>query len=89
MIIYKFSWLDKKKKATINSINEEDECFQYAATIALSHEKIGKSPQRITKLLPFINRYNWAGIKYLSGKNDWVKFKKNNFNVVLYVLYIK
>ena len=56
MIVYKFSWLDKKKNATINPFNEDDECFQYAATIALSHEKIGKNPQRITKLLPFINR---------------------------------
>ena len=31
-------WI-KKKDATINLKNEDDECFQHLATIALSHEK--------------------------------------------------
>ena len=25
-----------------------------------------------------MNKYNWKGIKYPSGKDDWKKFKKNN-----------
>ena len=33
-------------------------------------------------------RYNWDGIKYPSGKNDYVKFGKNNLNFAVNVLYV-
>ena len=33
-------WTKKKKKATINSKNTDDKCFQYAATVALNYEEI-------------------------------------------------
>ena len=49
----------KKKKATINPINKKDnKCFQYATTVMLNHFKIGKNSERITKMKPFINKYN-------------------------------
>ena len=32
-------WM-KKKKAIINPKNKNDECFQYAVTVALNYEKI-------------------------------------------------
>ena len=35
-----------------------------------------KDPPRITKIKPFINKYNWEGINYLSWKDDWKKFEK-------------
>ena len=41
-IIYRSSWLDKNKKATINSINGNNKRFQYAATVALNQEEIEK-----------------------------------------------
>ena len=41
-------WL-KNKKATIDSKNNDDNCFQYALTVALIHQKIEKNPQRISK----------------------------------------
>ena len=31
-------WI-KKKKATVNSKNEDDKCFQYAAAVALNYKK--------------------------------------------------
>ena len=35
-------WI-KNKKATINPINKKDNnCFQYAVTVTLNHEEIGK-----------------------------------------------
>ena len=34
-------WL-KNKKATINPENNDDNCFQYALTVALNHQNIGK-----------------------------------------------
>ena len=48
-------WL-KNKKATINLKNNDDNCFQYALTIALNYQSIKKDPQRISKIKPFINQ---------------------------------
>ena len=40
IIIYRFSWLDKTKKARINPINKKDnKCFQYNVAVALNHEE--------------------------------------------------
>ena len=52
------NWL-KIKKSTINPKNSDDECFQYVVTAALNLEEIKKEPQRISKIKPFIDRYNW------------------------------
>ena len=80
----------KNKKATINPINEKDnKRFQYAVTIWLYQEEIGKNPDRITKVKPFINKYQWKGINFPSEKNDWKIFEKNNVTIALNVLYAK
>ena len=42
----------------------------------LNYEKIKKDSQRITKIKPFINKYNWEGVNFLSEKDDWKKFEK-------------
>ena len=53
-------WL-RNKEATINPKNKKDDkCFQYALTAALNHQKIKKDPQRISKIKPFIDQYNWT-----------------------------
>ena len=39
--------------------NDDGNCFQYTLTVALNHESIVKDPQRISKITPFINKYNW------------------------------
>ena len=51
-------WL-KNKKSTINPKNNDDKCFQYAVTLALNLDKIKKDPQRVSKIKPFIEKYNW------------------------------
>ena len=57
-------WI-KNKQVTINRINKKDnKCFQYAVTVVLSYEEIKKDPQRITKIKPFINKYNWEGTNF-------------------------
>ena len=38
---------------------------------------------------PFINKYDWKGMNYLSGKHDWKKIEKNNLEIALNVLYVK
>ena len=45
-------WL-KNKKARINPKNSDNNCFQYALTVALNYESIKKDPQRISKIKPF------------------------------------
>ena len=65
-MIYRFSWLDQNKKAE-NPVNKKDnKCSQYAVTIALNQEEIGNHVERITKIKPFINKYNRKGKKFPS-----------------------
>ena len=66
-------WL-KDKKATINSQNKKDDRrFQYAVTVALNHEQIKNNPERISKIKPFINQYNWNEIDFPSQGKKWKK----------------
>ena len=51
-------WLMGKKEAIINGDND----FQNTLDDALNYQTIEKNPQRISKLKPYINRYNWEGI---------------------------
>ena len=45
--------------------------------------KLLKHPERISKLKPYINQYNWKDIKFLSDKEDWKKFEQNNKEIVI------
>ena len=45
-----------------------------------------KDPQRVTKIKPFINKYNWEGINFSSEKDDWSKLQNNNVTIALNVL---
>ena len=48
-------WL-KNKTATINPKNKKDDnCFQYALTVALNHQNIERDHQRISQIKPFIS----------------------------------
>ena len=80
-------WL-KNKKSTINPKNNDYKCFQYAITLALNYDKIGRNPQRISKMKPFIENYNWKDIDFPSIRKDWNKFELNNNNVALNILYV-
>ena len=82
-------WI-KNKKATINPVNKKyNKCFQYVVTVVLNCEEIKKDPQRITKIKPFINKYNWNGINFPSEKDNWKKIEKNNVICMLNGLYAK
>ena len=62
-------WL-RNKKATMNPKNSDDKFFQYALTVALNYEQIKKDPQRISKIKPFIDQYNWKEIDFPSHRKD-------------------
>ena len=65
-------WL-KNKNATINLKNNDDKYFQYALTVALNYEQIKNHSERISKIKPFINQYDWKEINFPSHKKDWKK----------------
>ena len=52
-------------------------------------KNIKRDLQRITKIEPFINKYNWEGINAPSEKDDWKKCEKNDVAIALNVLYAK
>ena len=79
-------WL-KDVKSTINPKSNDDKCFQYAVTLALNLDNIDNHPERISKIKPFINQYNWKDIYFSPTNKDWKKFELNN-EVVLTILYI-
>ena len=80
-------WI-KDKKSTINPKNKDYKCFQHAVTVALNHNKINKDPQRVSKINPFINQYNWNDINFPSTGKDWEKFELNNEPIALNILYV-
>ena len=51
-------------------------------------KKINKGPQRISKIKPFIENYNWNDINFPANKKDWNRFEVNNKNVALNILYV-
>ena len=75
-----------KKKATINPKNDaehDDNCFQYAIIKYLHHHELNNHPERISKLKPFINNYNWKNINFPAQRKDWERFERNNTNIAI------
>ena len=79
-------WI-KDKRSIINPKNNDYKCFQYAITVALYGDKINKHPQRVSKIKPFVEQYNWNGIEFPATSKDWKKFEQNNESIALNVLY--
>ena len=75
-------WL-KNKKATMNPKNNADNFFQYALTVALNHKQIKSHLERIPKIKPFIDQYNWKGIDFPSHTKDWKRFEQNNKRIAI------
>ena len=65
------------KKATINPKNNDGKCFQYALIVALNYEQIKKDPQRISKIKPFTDQYNWKEIHFPSQKFVCIVYGNN------------
>ena len=80
------TWL-KDKKSTMNPKNNDDKCFQNAVTLVLNLDKIKKDPQRVSKIKPFIDQYNWKDIDFPSTSKDWRKLELNK-EIALSILYV-
>ena len=79
-------WI-KNKKSTINPKNSDYKCFQYAVTLALNLDNIDNHPERISKIKPFIDQYNWKDIDFPATSKDWRKFELNN-EITLNIFYV-
>ena len=79
-------WL-KDKKPTKNPKNNDDKCFQYVVTLALNLDNIDNHPERVSKIKPFIEKYNWEDINFPSTGEVWKKFEPNS-EVALNILYV-
>ena len=43
----------------------------------------------MSKLEPYINKYNWEGIDVPAGPKDWIKFERNNKTIALNISKVK
>ena len=77
-------WLRGKKETIISG----DTDFEDALDHALNYQNIENHPERISKLKPYINKYNWEGIEFPAGAKNWKKFEQNNKTIALNALYI-
>ena len=81
-------WI-KNKGAAINPQNTKDNyCFKYAITIALNHQEINHHPERISNLIPFISKYNWDVIDFLTRENERKTSERKNRNIALNILSV-
>ena len=78
----------EKQKGNNKSKKNDDKCFQYALTVALNYEQIKDHPERISKIKPFIDKYNRTEIDFPSHSKDWKKFESNNKPIALNILYV-
>ena len=62
--------------------------FKRCLVDALNYQNIKRNPERISKLKPYINKYNWKGVKSPAGTKEWIKFERNNKTIALNLLYI-
>ena len=79
-------WI-KSKKAAINPQNKAEECFKWAVIATLHHEKIKKDHQRIWRLRPYENQYNWKGLEFPVSIKKIDKFEINNPGIAVNVLF--
>ena len=56
--------------------------------MALNYEQIESHLERLSKIKPFIDKYNWKDINFPSHKKDWKKLESNNKTIALNVLYV-
>ena len=79
-------WL-AHKKAIINPLNKDQECFKWAVIAASRWKDIDSHPERISKLARFKADFDWSGIGFLVSIKDIKKFElKNRISINLLVI---
>ena len=62
--------------------------LSYTLIVALNHQNIKKDPQRISKIRPFIDQYDWQEINFAAQQKDWKKFELNNKTTAINILFV-
>ena len=73
----------------LNPKSNDNKSFQYSITLALYHKEIGKNFNRITKIKPYVNNFNWNNINFPPIKQDYATFEINNENISLNIYELK
>ena len=58
-------------------------------TVPLNYGEINKNSEKVSNIKPFINKYDWKGMNYLTKIDDWKIFQKNNPTIALNILSMK
>ena len=82
-------WINNQK-ATINPQNNDCKWFQYTLTAALNPEIIGGGDsQRITRIRPFIDQYNWKEKILSQGQKTGKSLKQTTKESLLMFYFTK
>ena len=54
----------------------------------INYQHIGHQTERISRLKPFINNYNWKDIEFPSDSENYRKFEQNNKTIALNIFYV-
>ena len=79
--LYFWGWLGRRNEAIINGDNN----FQKALDDALNYQNIERDPQRVSQIMPYIDKYYWKRTEFPAEPKDWKKFEQNNKTIALNV----
>ena len=74
------------KRFVLNSLNNDNKCFQYSVIRSLYNEQIGKNCCRISNIRPYINNVNWENINFPAQEQDYNTLEMNNKSIALNIL---
>ena len=77
------------KKCAMNPQNDDIYCFKYSVALALYHKEIGRNPQRVSKIKPFINNTNGGNINFSPQEQDYEPLKMKNKSIALNIFQEK
>ena len=78
----------KSKRAVLNPRSNDNKSSQYSIALSLYYKEIGNDFNRITKIKPYINNFNWNNINFPPIKQDYENFEINNPEIALNVYQI-
>ena len=75
----------KSKKAVLIPKSNDNKSFQYSITLSLYYKEIGNNFNRMTKIKPYINNFNWNNINFPPMKQDYENFEIDNDKIALII----
>lgn len=76
-------WISKEK-AVVNTKNNDEQYFKWAAFATSHHKTIAQDPQPISEQQHYKDKYNWFSTLAIQKKG---KFEKKNHSIVVNLIY--